>query len=358
MTTAFVSLESLRGSGLAGPPAAAVADGALPDGIPAPWMHLVPGSRPLVFVVDGSRLYEVSPELFAGLSAGEETSTREFHDAVRDFGPRPDDSCYDELAEPVSLSLNVAQACNLSCSYCYADEGRFGGTARLMEREVAIEAIDRLLAGAGRRRVTIGFIGGEPFLNRSLIHECVEHARERGRELHTPVGFSVTTNATVLEPADLDLMRRHGFSVSVSLDGVGALNDRHRRDRGGSSSSRAIEAVRPLLYDPGSARVAARVTVPRDDLRVLERVEALAGAGFGEVGVSPLRSSAEPDLALRDEDWARFLGEMVRAGEAEWGRLRRGGAWRFSNLAIALKELHRGSCRPLPCKGRKWICIP
>ena len=26
-----------------------------------------------------------------------------------------------------------------------------------------------------------------------------------------------------------------------------------------------------------------------------------------------------------------------------------GGSWRFSNLAIALKELHRGSCRPLPC---------
>jgi uncharacterized protein len=40
---------------------------------------------------------------------------------------------------------------------------------------------------------------------------------------------------------------------------------------------------------------------------------------------------------------------MVRAGEAERDRVRQGGAWRFSNLAIALKELHRGSCRPLPC---------
>jgi uncharacterized protein len=353
MTTAFVSLESLRGCGVAGSTTATatatVADGAELDDVRAPWMHLVPGSRPLVLVVNGSRLYEVSPELFARLSAGDETSMRGFHDAVGEFGRSPDPSSYGDLALPVSLSLNVAQACNLSCSYCYADKGRFGGPARLMEREIAIEAIDRLLAGAEGRRVTIGFIGGEPFLNRSLIHECVEYARERGRELGTHVGFSVTTNATVLEPADLDLMRRNGFSVSVSLDGVGALNDRHRRDRVGSSSSRAIEAVRPLLDDPGRARVAARVTVPRDDLRVLGRVEALAAAGFGEVGVSPLRSSAEPELQLRDEDWAKFLAEMVRAGEAEWGRVRGGGAWRFSNLAIALKELHRGSCRPLPC---------
>ena len=168
----------------------------------------------------------------------------------------------------------------------------------------------------------------------------------------------MTTNATVLESGDLELLRRNGFSVSVSLDGVGALNDRHRRDRRGSSSARAIEAVRPLLEHPGSAKVAARVTVPRDDLRVLERIEALSNVGFAEVGVSPLRSSADPELALRDDDWQRFLGEMVRAGEAEWDRVRQGGAWRFSNLAIALKELHRGSCRPLPCgAGNGYVSL-
>ena len=144
-------------------------------------------------------------------------------------------------------------------------------------------------------------------------------------------------------------MRRNWFSVSVSLDGVGTLNDRHRRDRRGSSSKRTIEAVRPLLDDPGSAKVAARVTVPRDDLRVLERVEELAKAGFREVGVSPLRSSAEPGLRLQGKDWPAFLAEMIRAAVAEWDRVRLGGTWRFSNLAIALKELHRGSSRPLPC---------
>ncbi len=172
MTTSFIPLESLVGVGL-GAGTRAV-ESLTPE--PAPWMHLVPGSKPLVLVVEGSRLYEVSPELFAGLEAGEESVLRTFHEAVRGFGPQFDAS-FEDIAEPVSLSLNVAQACNLSCSYCYADEGRFGGSARMMEPDVALKAIDRLFAGARGRRVTIGFIGGEPFLNRPLIHRCVNYAR-------------------------------------------------------------------------------------------------------------------------------------------------------------------------------------
>jgi hypothetical protein len=42
------------------------------------------------------------------------------------------------LPEPAAISLNIAQSCNLSCSYCYADEGRFGGKKRLMPEEVAL----------------------------------------------------------------------------------------------------------------------------------------------------------------------------------------------------------------------------
>ena len=71
MTTAFIPLESLSATGLSNGLSAAVAVAeADPAPVPAPWMHLVPGPKPLVFVVEGSRLYEISPELFAGLSAG------------------------------------------------------------------------------------------------------------------------------------------------------------------------------------------------------------------------------------------------------------------------------------------------
>jgi uncharacterized protein len=51
-------------------------------------------------------------------------------------------------------------------------------------------------------------------------------------------------------------------------------------------------------------------------------------------------------------DWDIYLHEMIRAADEEWTRIRAAGAparWQFSNLGIALKEIHRGSCRPLPC---------
>jgi len=318
-------------------------------GAAAPWFHAVPGRRPLVLVVAGSRVYELSPELHARLMAGDPAGNDELRSLVSNV-----DRVFAEpaagLVEPASLSLNLAQACNLSCAYCYADEGRFGGQARLMPLEVALEAIDRLIAGSDGRRVTIGFIGGEPFLNREVLHRCVDHARAVGRRLGIPVGFSVTTNATLLTSSDLDLLRAAGFAISVSLDGAASSNDRYRRSRHGSAFARVLGALGPLLQDPGSARIAARVTVPRTDLRVGERVDELAAAGFREIGVSPLRTSADPALQLRLDDWPAFLAEMVRAADREWERVReQDDGWRFSNLAIALKEIHRGSCRPLPC---------
>jgi uncharacterized protein len=320
---------------------------AVPVTPPAPW-RLIAGERPLVFVVEGSRLFGVDRDFFAALQAGGAEAERELLEAAgeplceRDFARG--------LPEPAAISLNIAQSCNLSCTYCYADEGRFGGKAQFMPVEVALQAIDRLIDGAAGRRVTVGFIGGEPFLNREVLYRSVEYAGERARARGCTAGFSVTTNGTLLNADDVRLLRERGFAVSVSLDGGSALNDRHRRARNGKSGfETALAGLRPLLENPGKARVAARATIARDDLRVAERVEALAEAGFTETGVSPLRTSPDASLVLGNADWPRLLEEMIRAAEHEWQRVRAGAGFRFSNLAIAMKQLHAGSAKPLPC---------
>jgi uncharacterized protein len=333
------SLVILRNSGL--PPAVGAADAG-----PPPALHLLLGDPPLVLVVEGSRLFETTPAFFAALESDSEEARRELLDLTR-VGPRAVE--VSRVPPPTAISLNIAQSCNLSCSYCYADEGRFGKREAMMPREVARAAIDDLLQNAHGQRVTIGFIGGEPFLNRGLLVWAVEYAVAQAREIGARVGFSVTTNGTLLTDEDLDFLRVHSFAVSVSLDGAAETNDRERRARGTSAFELAVCRLRPLLQDPGKARVTARATVTRRDLRVLERIEALLAAGFGEVGVSPLRTSPVAGLALEEEDWPMFLDEMMRAGDAEWARLQKHGSLRFSNLAIALKQLHAGYCKPLPC---------
>ncbi|HWW87743.1 MAG TPA: radical SAM protein, partial [Vicinamibacterales bacterium] len=312
-----------------------------------PRLHLLPGPSPLVFAVDGSRLFGVTPDLFQELEKEEQQpqpppETRLERDPERE----PER----ELEAPSAISLNVAQSCNLACSYCYADEGRFGDRPGLMSFEVARTAIDRALEQSTGRRITIGFIGGEPFVNRSLLYRAVDHARLRAREVGASVGFSVTTNGTLLTPSDLEFLRRHAFAVSVSLDGSASANDAHRRSLDGTSAfDRTVRAVEPLLRDPGRTRIAARATLTRRDYRVLDRVRALSDLGFREVGVSPLRVSPNPDLAFRDEDWLPFLDEMVEAAESDWETARVSGRFHFSNVFAALKQIHVGHCKPLPC---------
>jgi len=319
------------------------------------WYHLVPGERPLVWLVGGSQLFEVARSDFDDLVAGDRAAIASLGEVVVPGPAWPETP----PGPPTAISLALAQSCNLSCSYCYADAGQFGGSARRMPVEVARRAVDTLVEGAGGRRVTLGFIGGEVLLHREALHAVVAYAEARAGAAGVPIAFSITTNGTLVTPADVALFRSHPFAVTVSLDGGRDANDAHRRSRRGEGSfDRAVAGVADLLADPGRARVAARATVGRHDLAVHERVEALAAVGFTEVGVSPLRTGPDRDARFTPADWAPFLTEMVRAADAEVDRVAAGHPARFTNLSTGLREIHRGSARPLPCgSARSYVAV-
>lgn len=250
---------------------------------------------------------------------------------------------------PHSISLNVTSACNLGCRYCYADRGRFeGAQTGAMSFATARRAIDTLLDGADQDApVTIGFLGGEPLLHPALLSDVVAYATARARGRRRRVGFSLTTNGTRITPAVADLLRAHPFAVTVSLDGGRAVHDRLRVNLlGGGTFDQVVDAVTPLLAEPGRANVTARATVTRDDLDLTARLDDLAGAGFGGVGLTPVRAGFG---ALRDADWPRWTKAAVALGERELGALRSGGSTAFENLRTALERLHHGWAAPFPC---------
>jgi uncharacterized protein len=254
-------------------------------------------------------------------------------------------------SSPQSISLNVSATCNLACGYCYAARGAFAGAQpSAMSWEVARAAVDRLLESSNPQvPITVGFIGGEPFLNRKLIRKVVEHCWDEARRRGRVVRFAVTTNATVLSADDLDLLRAYPFGVTVSIDGGAATQDVQRPSPAGRSSFAALrDAVLPLLHAPGLAKVGARATVIRTKLEVGTRFDEIIGLGFREAGFSPVRNGPS-DHALDGENWRDYLDSMIDLARREMSAAFSGGPIRLSNLAIALKQLHRGFSMPYPC---------
>lgn len=250
-----------------------------------------------------------------------------------------------------SLSLNIAQTCNMSCAYCYAGEGPFGGAPRSMSRPTAFASVDRLIEESGDSdTVVVGFMGGEPLLSRSLLHETTEYAALAGARAGKRVKFSMTTNLTLARDEDLALFRDHDFNITVSIDGNKSTNDLHRRLRSGHSAYDSIISVLERIERIGRPRhLSARMTVARGFSPLLKQLRHVLSLGFDDAGFAPVLSAPREDAELEQSDFARFLDEMTICGEYAFEELLQGRPFPFANLETALFEIHRGSHRPYPC---------
>lgn len=308
------------------------------------------GSRCL-FVVNGSQVYELSQAAAALADTAMEHSTDGMFAALGiDTRPRIDPT--PPAAMPTrAISLAISQKCNLGCTYCYAEGGDFGGPAQLMSGETATEAVKTLIdATPAGEAVTIAFLGGEPLANRVVLRAATEFAASHAKERGVGVGFSITTNGTLVTPADGEFFERHAFAVSVSLDGIGDVHDRQRSFKGGRGSyAKIVERITPLLEMQERMQISARVTITPQNLRVRETLDGLIGLGFHSVGLSPMLSSPTGVAEMDSDALTELLRQMIDCGEAFERHLYSGKRYPFANMVSALREIHKGTHRPYPC---------
>ena len=318
----------------------------------SPSAHLVGSS---LFLPNGSRVFEIDDETFAELDAlldsGDEHAIEQrLRDLGVDVSPLIDDT---PVSSPPlrALSLAVAQKCNLGCTYCYAQQGEFGGAAKNMPLDTALNAVELLFRDVGPgERVNLSFLGGEPLINRKVIRAATERATEIASQRGVEATFSITTNGTLLTEDDGAFFERHGFAVTISIDGVGALHDGQRAFKGGNGSyDRIIANAMPLLKMQRRMQVSARVTVTPRNLALRETIDELLALGFHSVGFSPMLAAPSGHDEMDADALEEMLEQMVACGEEMERRLIDGQRYPFANLANALREIHKGTHRPYPC---------
>jgi len=307
-----------------------------------------------LFLVDGSRLFDIEDDIAEVLAA--DITRGVLPDSILSLIGHTDDHRFISarpIRPPVlrSISLNVAQACNMSCGYCYADRGHFGGNASLMGAAVARRSVDKLIAEAPPESdLVVGFMGGEPFVNRPLIHDITAYAATAARKSGHRIRFSVTTNATLLTQDDAALLARYPFSVTVSLDGNASTNDRQRKLPGNKSAYARAEAGLRLLTEGGRPRhLSIRATVSPRTGPLLPLLEHFFSLGVDEAGFAPVVSAPTGFPTYDAESFADFSAEMIACGKKAKESLLARRRFPFSNFETALHEIYRGTHRPYPC---------
>lgn len=150
--------------------------------------------------------------------------------------------------KPSRLYIEPTNDCNLSCAMCYRGKREIGYISFDLFRKVVDEA-----AVIGVPHIFLHGVG-EPLLHPNFKKMLTYTMKYMGR-FHE-VGFF--TNGMLLDEATADLIVKLGVSsVFVSMDGVGAVNERVRR---GSVYS-VLEKNLNYLLDSRGARTEPRVFI-------------------------------------------------------------------------------------------------
>jgi Radical SAM superfamily. len=282
------------------------------------------------------------------------------------FAPPPDwEPVMPKPGDPLrAICLNVAHACNLKCTYCFACDGTYGGPAKLMPFEVARQAVDLLIRLSGARPACeIDFFGGEPLLNWRVVKQTIAYAREAGRKAGKSFTFTLTTNAMLLTPEILDELDREQVSLILSLDGRPEVHDA-KRCGSHAPVERAIRMVldrrapggRPA-WEYGAAQGASgrgayavvRGTYTADNLDFAEdalyMMEHMQSPHFS---LEPVVATPDEPYALREEHLPRLLAEYERLALEVDRRRREGRPVTFHHFAV---ESETGPCLPRRVQG-------
>lgn len=252
-----------------------------------------------------SRLRKQYPELAAEVQ--ELTDRGLLFKKAPDFvPPKPDGTVK-------AMCLNVCHNCNLACSYCFADEGKYSGARASMSVETACKALDFLVEKSkGRRNLEVDFFGGEPLMNMDVVVAAVKYGRELEKTHDKNFRFTITTNALGLNDKISDFLNEEMYNVVLSIDGRKEVHNEVRKTVGGVGSfDTVLKNALAFRSKRGDKQYYVRGTFTANNKDFATDALALVDYGFDAISLEPVVLPENHKLAITDAD----LPELFRQYE-------------------------------------------
>jgi uncharacterized protein len=143
---------------------------------------------------------------------------------ITNFGTVNESMIKESIVQTPQIVFEVTDFCNLSCLYCGFGELYEGFDVRNTKNINTHNAIKLikyffdLKPPNKKKKLTIGFYGGEPLLNVNFIKQIVEVVNRLRDEKEMDIGYNMTTNATLIHK-HIHFLVENNFQLLVSLDG-------------------------------------------------------------------------------------------------------------------------------------------
>ncbi|MBE0472169.1 MAG: radical SAM protein [Methyloprofundus sp.] len=191
------------------------------------------------YIFDGisNNIYKVNQDDYARIS----NQDFEGRSGVRDLSLSSTEIKKQVSSNAKTLIIELTEKCNLRCKYCVFDEENKNSERKHGKKTVDISEVkknvERFYGRANKNEAFIVFYGGEPLLEIETIKEIVEYSNTLSNK---KIKYSLTTNGTVFNKESTQFLVDNDFTLTISIDGPEAVNDKYRIKKNKQGTWRTI----------------------------------------------------------------------------------------------------------------------
>ena len=225
------------------------------------------------------------------------------------------------------LILNVTSRCNMRCSYCYANFGKFDNyESRNMTSEEVTMYINKLIPRVVKKIEVVQFFGGEPTLAEKTIEATCKHFSYLVEKniIDCVPRFTMISNCVNISDGLYDIINKYNIRIVASLDGPKYIHDIQRKFADGSGTYEfvkdnikrlqsfidGIEATYTKVHVQSEMSAEKLIDYLSDEFNVSrKRISVIPVTGCKELGLTEL----EKDNYYYFSDWTSDDGYIKRA---------------------------------------------